>query len=116
MKLKLDENLPIEAAEILVASGYDAHTVLQEGLGGASDSSISTICLRENRVLITLDTDFCNILTYPPKQYSGLIVIRTLDQSKPKILEYIETIRNILSKENPAGHLWIVQKDGIRVR
>lgn len=36
MKFKLDENLPIEAAKLLVASGYDAHTVLQEGLGGGA--------------------------------------------------------------------------------
>jgi len=55
-------------------------------------------------------------LNYPPQQYSGLIVIRTQNQSKPKILEYIEIIRSVLSKEDPAGHLWIVQEGGIRIR
>jgi hypothetical protein len=57
-----------------------------------------------------------NLLNYPPQQYFGLIVIRTQNQSKSKILEYIEIIRSVLSKEAPAGHLWIVQEGGIRIR
>lgn len=35
----MDENLPAEAVKLLVASGHDAHTVLQEGMGGKPDSS-----------------------------------------------------------------------------
>jgi hypothetical protein len=37
MRFKIDENLPIDAAELLAAAGHDAHTVLQEGLGGNPD-------------------------------------------------------------------------------
>ena len=116
MKIKLDENLPLEAAVLMVKAGHDAHTVLQEELGGQPDSMISAVCRSEERILITLDTDFCNILNYPPQDHSGIIVIRTLDQSKSSVLGFIDQIIVAMNKEQLDGRLWVVQKDGIRIR
>jgi len=116
MKFKIDENLPLEAAAILSQAGHDAHTVLHEGLGGAPDSEISSISRAEKRILITLDTDFCNILAYPPETHPGIIVIRTVDQSKPVVLGFVENIVSAIGSEKVDGRLWIVQKDGIRIR
>ena len=116
MKFKLDENLPTEAAEILTQAGYDAHTVLQEELGGTPDSKISAVCKSEQRALVTLDTDFCNILNYPPQDHAGIIVIRALDQSKRAVLSFVRQIAATLDVEDVDGKLWIVQKGSIRIR
>lgn len=116
MKIKLDENLPVEAAGILAEAGYDVHTVFQEGLSGEPDSIISKVCMTEHRLLITLDTDFCNILSYPPQDYAGIIVIRSLDQSKEAVLSHIHRIAHMIGSEEVGGKLWIVQKDNIRIR
>jgi predicted nuclease of predicted toxin-antitoxin system len=40
MKFKIDENLPIEFADLVKAEGYDASTVYSESLKGAKDSTI----------------------------------------------------------------------------
>jgi predicted nuclease of predicted toxin-antitoxin system len=69
MEFKVDESLPVEAADLLRHVGYDAITVLEERLGGASDPDIGSVCQDEERVLITLDTDFADIRVYP-RQYS----------------------------------------------
>lgn len=61
MEFKVDENLPTEVADLLRQVGYDAVTVLEEHLGGASDSDIVSVCQKEGRILITLDTDFADI-------------------------------------------------------
>lgn len=42
MKFKVDENLPLEFAELLIAAGYDAVTVVAEGLQGRDDATITT--------------------------------------------------------------------------
>ena len=34
MRFKIDENLPVEAAELLRQAGHDAVTVLEQHLGG----------------------------------------------------------------------------------
>jgi len=68
--------LPLEAAELLRQGGYDAVTVLGQDLGGSADPDIIAVCQQEQRALITLDKDFCDIRVYPPSEHSGLIVLR----------------------------------------
>ncbi|MDF7825410.1 DUF5615 family PIN-like protein [Pontiellaceae bacterium B12227] len=116
MKFKLDENMPAEACAVLAKAGYDAHTVLHEEMGGQPDSMISSVCQSEARILITLDTDFCNILNYPPETHPGIIVIRTMDQSKSSVLGFIERILTAIETEEVERRLWIVQQGGIRIR
>ena len=58
MKFKIDENLPIEFAELLQNEGYGASTIYSENLKGAKDPTVIAVCQQEQRVLITLDLDF----------------------------------------------------------
>ena len=53
MRLKVDENLPREACDLLTRAGHDAITVGQQGLGGAEDTRIYQLCQQEQRALIT---------------------------------------------------------------
>jgi predicted nuclease of predicted toxin-antitoxin system len=92
LKLKIDEHLPGEGADLLRASGHDVETALQEGLGGAKDPRVLAACLRESRALVTLDTDFANIVVYPPSGAAGLVVLRPSRQSKPAVLRPIASL------------------------
>ena len=82
MKFKIDENLPIEIADILIHAGHDALTVFDEALIGEMDSTIALVCRQEKRVLLTLGLDFADIRTYPPHHYAGIIVVRSKHQDK----------------------------------
>ena len=44
MKFKVDENLPVEVAQLLRETGHDVITVLEQGLGGAKDQAVAEIC------------------------------------------------------------------------
>lgn len=116
MKFKIDENLPLEVGEILNVAGHDASTVFGEGLAGASDSYLMSVCRSENRALVTLDNDFCNMLVYPPSQQAGIVVIRSGDQSKPALLHLMKRVVSALERQSPEGELWIVEANRIRVR
>ncbi|WP_246604644.1 DUF5615 family PIN-like protein [Chloracidobacterium aggregatum] len=65
MTFKVDENLPVDIADLLRQAGYDAATVFEQRLEGSPDSSLAAVCQKEGRVLVTLDTDFADILAYP---------------------------------------------------
>ena len=56
MRFKPDENLPGDFASLLRRSGHDAVTVLDQGLGGARDPELASVCSEEGRVLVTFDT------------------------------------------------------------
>ena len=80
MRVKLDENLPIQFKRLFTESGHDAATVLDEGIGGATDVEIASACLAEDRVLLTQDLDFADIRAYPPSEYPGIVVFRLANQ------------------------------------
>lgn len=83
MRFKIDENLPGDVVEMLGEAGHDAVTVLDQGMGGQSDASVSAAIVRENRVLVTLDLDFADIRAYPPEQYPGLLFCEWTGRTKP---------------------------------
>jgi predicted nuclease of predicted toxin-antitoxin system len=43
MKFKIDENLPLELAEILNAEGHDASTIYWQNMGGEPDSNVALV-------------------------------------------------------------------------
>jgi len=115
MKFKVDENLPIEVVRLLEDNGHDALTVLGQNLGGEPDSRIAQVCKEEKRALITLDTDFSDIRTYPPEEFFGLIVLRLKTQDKPHVLSVVSRLINILFKEPLDRRLWIVEEGRVRI-
>jgi len=116
MHFKVDENLPVEACLALRAAGHDAVSVIEQRMGGSPDSEVIAVCVAESRVLVTLDTDFANMLVYPPKTCCGIIVFRTEDQSKPAVARLVEQVVSALGSETPLGKLWIVEPGRIRIR
>ena len=116
MRFKTDENIPLEAVALLRAAGHDALSVFDQSLAGQPDGRIATVCQGEDRALITLDTDFSDIRTYPPADYPGLLVLRLPRQSVPEVTRIVRRLLEVLKRNNCRGQLWIVERNRIRVR
>lgn len=116
MRFKLDENLPAELAELFRQAGHEAVTVLDQGLGGASDPDVASACVREHRAIVTLDTDFADIRTYPPGDYAGIVVFRLASQARDHVLEIGVRLLRSLAGWPLDGRLWIVEESRIRMR
>ena len=116
MLFKTDENIPLEAVDLLRAAGHDTLTVFDQSLGGRPDSRIVSVCKQEGRALITLDTDFGDIRTYRPADYPGLLVLRLAKQSAPEVVRVIRRLLEVLKTADCHAQLWIVEHDRIRVR
>ncbi len=116
MKFKIDENLPVEASEVLRKADHDALTVHDQHMSGHSDNQIAMACQKEKRAIVSLDLDFADIRSYPPKDFSGLIVLRLKRQDKNHGLKMLFGVLKILSSESLDGTLWIVDENRIRIR
>jgi predicted nuclease of predicted toxin-antitoxin system len=116
MQFKIDENLPVEIAGLLISAGHDAKTVNEQQLQGAKDSVLIAVCSKEQRILVTLDTDFCDIRSYPPQGLSGIIVLRVGSQAKKHIMEIFRRVLPLIGHEPLAQHLWVVEETRIRIR
>jgi len=116
MKFKVDENLPVDIANILNQTGHEADTVHSEGITGTDDLNISKICLREKRILLTLDLGFSDIRAYPPSKFEGIIVLRLARQDKIYVIDIIRRLLSLLHEDELKGKLWIVDEKRIRIR
>lgn len=116
MKFKIDQNLPIEAADLLIAAGHDAMTVYQQSLGDATDERIVDVCKDEGRILITADLDLSDIRRYPPSLVPGYMVLRLSRQSKQALLDLLVKVIPMLAARPITGRLWIVEPDRLRIR
>jgi predicted nuclease of predicted toxin-antitoxin system len=116
VKFKLDENLSPSLAALFSTAGHDAHSVVQQSLGGQPDERVIEVCRRESRVLVTLDLDFSNILAYPPANFTGIVVLRLADQAHTTVQRAIQRVLDLLPQETVDGALWIVEERRIRIR
>ena len=116
MEFKLDGNLPVKVADLLIQEGHQATTVPDQGLTGKPDDAIARVCALEGFALLTLDTDFADIRTYPPSEFSGIVVFRLRQQDKPNMLRVMPRVIQQLATESLKGLLWIIEEDLIRIR
>ena len=116
VRFKLDENLPRDAITLLLNAGHDAHSVLDEGLGGSEDQVLLDVCRNEGRVFVTFDLDFSDLRLYPPLDHKGIWVLRPQTQSVANTLALLENALGALETESTEDRLWIIESGRIRVR
>jgi predicted nuclease of predicted toxin-antitoxin system len=75
MKIKFDENIGSRGVALLKSAGHDVMTVRDQNLQGAKDEVLFEVCVEEQRVLITLDHDFGQVLRFPPAQSAGIVIL-----------------------------------------
>lgn len=76
MKFLADECTYFTTVQLLRSKGYDILTLNDVKMLQKPDNLVIEEALRSKRILLTRDKDFSNILIYPPKNYSGIIVLR----------------------------------------
>lgn len=71
MRLKLDENLPLDARVLLADIGHDVDSVVEEGLAGAADADVVSATSREGRLLLTLDRGLGDLRSFAAGSHTG---------------------------------------------
>ena len=116
MKLKLDENLSLRACSRLAEDGHDVSSVALQKMEAEPDSEVIAACLREGRVLVTLDLDFANPFIFPPSEYPGIAELRLPKKASAEDgLQVVATLAEGLQKNDITGKLWIVERSRIRI-
>ncbi|QNN22202.1 DUF5615 family PIN-like protein [Planctomycetales bacterium ZRK34] len=116
MKIKLDENLPTEAAELFAEHGHDVHTVPDENLTGRDDRTIFDAARSEHRVLITQDLDFSDVRRYQPGTHPGIVLVRLREPSRRLIVERLRQVLADEAVETWPGCFVVLSDRKLRVR
>ncbi len=113
MRLILDADIPRSFLNWLKQDNYDVIDVRDVSNQPLKDEEIFNLARKEKRILITRDLDFSNILHYPPKQSSGIIVLRVHLISKEVMYKILKTALED-QKEKLQRTLMIVTPDRLR--
>ena len=116
IRILLDQGLPRSAAKILTDKGWDVLHTGDIELSRATDRQILDFARKEDRVIITLDSDFHAILAVENAESPSVIRIRQEGLKGPELAELImkiwPEIHNILQK----GAMITVTESAIRIR
>ncbi|MBU0896261.1 MAG: DUF5615 family PIN-like protein [Candidatus Omnitrophica bacterium] len=112
MKFLIDENIRREIIDFLAFSGHD---ILRVPFG-SEDKRIAQIAKDTERIMLTHDQHFANILMYPPKEYSGIIRIKIHPPIVPTIINALRDLFQKLSPNQLSEKLVILERDGFRIR
>jgi predicted nuclease of predicted toxin-antitoxin system len=114
MKFLVDEGVDKPIVDLLRTTGFDIHYILETNRG-IEDEKILQIANEEDRILITQDKDFGEMVFRLQKVHLGIILIRLgINTSTEKatlvnhvLLEYGEKLINAFT---------VIQTNAIRIR
>jgi predicted nuclease of predicted toxin-antitoxin system len=116
MKIKLDENLPVDVVPDLAKLGHDVHTPQDEGLLGREDTAIWLAAQNEQRFLITQDLDFSDVRRFAPGTHQGLLLIRLRQRKRRALIERVLTLFREQPVNDWAGCFVVATDRKVRVR
>ena len=116
MKIKLDENLPTEAGDVLLALGHLVDTVIDEGLRGHTDSDIWLAAQSEGRFLITQDMDFSDARKYRPGDHAGILLVRLREPTRRRLIERLTDVLKTNDLSEWERCLVVLSESRVRVR
>lgn len=115
MKLLLDQGLPRTSAELLRASGIDAVHVGDIGYATAEDATILQLARDEQRVIVTFDADFHELLALSGAAPS-VIRIRIEGLRAATLVSLLQTVLTPCQSDLNQGAVVTVQERRLRIR
>ncbi|RIK50647.1 MAG: hypothetical protein DCC59_13040 [Chloroflexi bacterium] len=111
-----DEDVPRSTARVLRDAGFDAVDVRNVGLQGKSDDEVFRYAQEENRLIVTCDMGFSNILNFPPSENHGILVVRIPDSEPIDVFnrEVLHAVREV--GDHLSRHLAIIEVGRVRLR
>jgi predicted nuclease of predicted toxin-antitoxin system len=114
LKFVLDVGVGNKVWQYLTANGYDA-TLITAINPSMPDSDILSIAEKEDRMVITMDTDFGELVYHSGKAHKGVLLLRLEDakgDEKAAVMEFIL----INFKDQIVGKFCVFKNGRLRIR
>ncbi len=112
IKFLADENIPIKTVQLLKQKSIDITSIL-ETQHGLKDTDVLATANKQNRIIITFDTDFGNLVIKQKLKTEGIILLRFKPKSPQQIAKVIE---NLLKTKTSMRKCFVVVREySIRV-
>lgn len=116
MRFLADAGISPATTRFLQQSGHDAVHVRDIGMQRESDEAILNCARVEDRIVLTFDLDFGDILALGVHRTLSVIIFRLADERPASVNERLSAVLKERSGELEAGALIVVEDSRYRVR
>jgi len=114
MKFLADENFPRPALLVLRDAGNDVRSVAEES-PGLPDEDVAELCERDERVLLTFDKDFGELVFRQGlRAGSAIVLFRVVPESPVEVLTILRSLME--TGVLRAGLFCVVTRERVRTR
>lgn len=114
MRILADENVARDVVAWLRASGHDV-LCAADAQAGATDVHWAAFAEQEQRVIMTADKDFGELVFRDGLTGHGIVLLRLDDLSVADILARLQSVWSVV-EANPAGRFIVITENRVRVR
>lgn len=115
MNLLLDQDVYSSTARFLRANGHDVMLASEIGLSRASDEELLKEAQQRNRLFVTRDRDFGN-LVFVRSLGSGVIYLRVVPQTLVEVHAELDKVLRGYSEDELAHAFVVVERNRHRIR
>ena len=115
MRFLLDQDVYAVTARFITYCGHDVVLVAQIGLSQARDEEILKMAQEQNRILITRDRDYGN-LVFVQEIGTGVIYLRILPTTMKAVHNQLVRVLEKYSEVELANAFVVIEPDGYRFR
>lgn len=116
MRVLLDQGLPRSCADLLRQADIDVIHTGDCGLACATDAEILEVARKQNRVVVTLDSDFHALLALSRLGQPSVVRIRIEGLRAEATATLLRAVLARCSEELASGAAVSVEKDRVRIR
>ena len=116
MRFLADMGVSIRVVEWLRNNGHDAKHLREEGLHRMPNGEIFTKAIRENRIIITFDLDFGEIVALSKGKKTGVILFRLHDTRTSHLIRRLSTALQDTAESLENGAVVVIEESRHRVR
>jgi predicted nuclease of predicted toxin-antitoxin system len=114
MRVLADENVPRDIVAWLRTTGHDV-LFAAEADAGASDMSWALRAEWEQRVILTSDKDFGELVFRDGHATHGIVLLRLDELAVPGVLARLQAVWSVV-EANPSGRFIVITETKVRVR
>lgn len=116
MKFLCDMGVSITVSKWLKSNSFDAIHLLDENFQRLSDDLIFEKAKQEDRIILTFDLDFGEILSRLKAEHSSVIIFRLENQTPINVIKHMEVILTNYSTQLMEGVVLLITEKKYRIR
>jgi predicted nuclease of predicted toxin-antitoxin system len=116
MRFLADMGVDIRVVRWLRQNGHDAKHLRDEGLHRIPNGEIFVKAISENRVIVTFDLDFGEIVALSQGEKASLILLRLHNTRTPHLIKRLATVLADATEALEQGAVVVVEESRHRIR